>query len=187
MSEDLEIMKAVETLLFVAKNQLQVSDLATILGYTPEQIETAIKQLQENYQSHAMQIIEVAHGYQMTTRKEYAPLVEKFLNSPTEVSLTPAALEALAIIAYRQPVSKVDIEAIRGVNSDAVIKSLLDKGLIEDLGKGSGVGRPNLYGTTDEFLKHFGLKDLEHLLPVPGIDPKEPIPQLKIEQEGEVA
>jgi segregation and condensation protein B len=183
--EQAEVVKAVETLLFVAKNPLQVSDLVSTLEQPHDQVLAAVKTLQENYQHHAIQIIEVAHGFQMATRKEHAHLVEKFLNSPTEVSLTPAALEALAIIAYRQPVSKGDIEAIRGVNSDAVIKSLLDKGLIEDLGKSNNLGRPTVYGTTDEFLKHFGLKDLQNLLPVPGLDQQVAIPPIKTLQESE--
>lgn len=182
-----EVAKAVETMLFVAKNPLQLADFVSILEFSQEQIEQAIKTLQEHYQHHAIQIIEVANGYQMTTRKDYAHLVEKFLNSPTEVSLTPAALEALAIIAYRQPVSKGDIEAIRGVNSDAVIKSLLDKGLVEDLGKSNSLGRPTVYGTTDEFLKHFGLKDLQNLLPVPGLDQRTAIPPIRTLQESEPA
>lgn len=167
----------VETILFIAKSPIKIGDLQKFLDASAKEIKDVIDQLKSIYQDRAVQILEIAGGYQMGTRPQFAEVVEKFVHSPTEVSLTPAALEALAIIAYRQPVSKVDIEAIRGVNSDAVVKSLLDKGLIEELGKSETVGRPMMYGTTDEFLKHFGLNQLKDLLPLEAIDPQAPIPR----------
>lgn len=167
-----KIEKEIETLLFMAKNPLQIADIQEVLGCDQAQILEAIKNLEHHYNDHGIQLIEVAHGLQLVTRKEYAPIVDRLVHSPVEVSLTPASMESLAIIAYKQPCSKSEIESIRGVNSDAVIKSLLDKGLIEELGKSDALGKPTVYGTTLEFLKHFGLKDLSGLLPLQEVQSK---------------
>ncbi|HEX7556530.1 MAG TPA: SMC-Scp complex subunit ScpB, partial [Leptolinea sp.] len=109
---------------------------------------------------------------QLTTAPELAPLAEKFLGLDVTARLSRAALEALSIIAYRQPVTRPEIDSVRGVNSDGVLKSLLNKGLLQEVGRAEAPGRPILYGTTTEFLQHFGLESLQKL---PLLDLAEPV------------
>jgi len=108
-------------------------------------------------------IVEIANGYQMVTNPRYAPWIKKFMGAQPSNKLSMPALETLAIIAYRQPIIKAEIEQIRGVNSDGVIKTLLERRLIRIMGRKEAPGRPLLYGTTREFLQYFGLKDLTEL------------------------
>ena len=106
----------------------------------------------------------------MVTKPENVDFVDKLIHSPIETTLSNAALETLSIIAYKQPITRLTIENIRGVNSDGVVETLLDKRLIQEMGRGEGLGRPILYGTTVTFLRHFGLKDLNDLSPLPADD-----------------
>jgi segregation and condensation protein B len=128
-------------------------------------VHQAIELLNETYISHdrAFHIIEIAGGYQFATRSEYSEYVARLFKERSRRRLSGAALETLAIIAYKQPVSKLDVENIRGVNCDEVLKSLLEKNLITITGRAEAVGRPLLYGTTIDFLRHFGLPDLRDL------------------------
>jgi segregation and condensation protein B len=174
------IQKEIETVLFLAKHPMTLADIQKVVAYEPDQILNSIKELKEIYKDRGIQLSEIANGYQLTTRKEYAAVVERFVHSPMEVRLSPAALETLAIIAYRQPVSRAEIESIRGVNSDAVLKSLLDKELVEDLGKSDQLGKPMVYGTTPKFLEHFGLRSIEALTPLPGLEFKLPEPKAEL-------
>jgi segregation and condensation protein B len=117
-------------------------------------------------QEREVQIFKVAGGYLMGTNPENAEYVKKITNPREETRLSPQALETLAIIAYKQPVTRVEIERLRGVDSGWVIETLLAKKLIREVGRSETVGRPYLYATTEEFLKHFGLKDLKDLPPL---------------------
>lgn len=159
------IRQRLEVLLFMTREPLSKEDLLKFLKCEREILERELFSLQTTYDSpeHGIQIIQIADKYQFATKAEYTKTVEDYINTPTEVSLSAAALETLAIIAYRQPITRTEVEAIRGVNSDGIVKSLLDKEFIEECGKAETVGRPTLYGTTDLFLKHFGLKDLQDL------------------------
>lgn len=154
---------SIETLFFVAKEPLTIKELAKLTNTEPKEINIALNELKEDYKNRALQILEIAHGYQIATRQEYSEIIDRLVNSPIEITLSPASMETLAIIAYRQPISRIEVENIRGVNSDYVIKTLQERGLIEEKGRGEGLGRPILYGTSDDFLKHFGLKDITEL------------------------
>jgi segregation and condensation protein B len=162
-----EIASKIEALLFIAKKPLALKEISKFVGSTDAEVREALQQLADKYSNGGLQVLEVAGGFQLATHPDCSGVIEKFLHSPLSVTLSPAALETLAIIAYRQPVSRTDIENIRGVNSDSVVENLIEKGMIKETGRSQGVGRPIIYGTTDEFLIHFGLKSLEELPPHP--------------------
>ena len=161
------IKSILESLLFIAKKPLTAEELAGVLEVEPSIIEKCLQELSFEYENKGLQIINVAHGWEIATRDENADFVKKLLESPIETTLSPQALETLAIIAYKQPTTRAEIENIRGVVSDSVIKTLLEKRLIAEVGRSEGVGRPILYGTTTAFLRHFGLKDIADLPPLP--------------------
>jgi segregation and condensation protein B len=125
-------------------------------------VDEAIRALRERYAASGLQIVEIANGYQMATRAEFAPAVGRLL-APHANRLSRPALETVTIIAYRQPCTQADIEAVRGVASDGVLKTLTDRGLIAEAGRKPTPGRPILYATTDDFLHYFGLSDLSAL------------------------
>jgi len=156
----------VESLLFVADEPVSVQRLAEALETTPGQVERALRALEEDLQGRGLRLQRMGSRVQMVTAPEAAPVVERFLGLRSRRRLSPAALETLAIIAYRQPISRPEIESIRGVNCDSVLRTLLSAGLIEEVGRASTVGRPILYGTTFAFLQHFGLSRLEDLPPL---------------------
>jgi segregation and condensation protein B len=156
-----------ESLLFVSNKPLTHEELAPIIGVEAELISRALDELMVEYENKGLQIAKVAGGWQMSTRVENAEFVDKLLSSPIVTTLSPAAMETLAIIAYKQPVTRLEVEGIRGVASDGVVKTLLDKRMIKEVGRSDAVGRPFLYGTTIEFLRHFGLKDLGDLPVLP--------------------
>jgi len=156
-----------ESLLFISKKPLTPEELVPLIGVPETMILSALDELQVEYENKGIQIAKIAGGWHMVTRSENAEYVNKLLNSPIVTTLSPAALETLAVIAYKQPVTRLEIENIRGVASDGVVKTLLDKRIIKEVGRGDQVGRPILYGTTTEFLRHFGLKDLGDLPALP--------------------
>ena len=156
----------VEALLFVSPTAVSSSQIAAALEVTPREVEKAIETLQEQYLVRGIRIQTHRGKIQLTTAPEAAPLVERFLSLESITSLTQASLETLAIIAFQQPVTRPQIDSIRGVNSDSVIRNLLSKGLIEEGGRSEGPGRPILYTTTPEFLGHFGLSSLKELPPL---------------------
>lgn len=156
-----------ESLLFVSKKPLTPEEISKITEVAPELITGALDGLTVEYENKGIQLAKVAGGWQMSTRVDNAEYVEKLLNSPIITTLSPQALETLAVIAYKQPATKLDIDNIRGVDSDGVIKTLLEKRMIREIGRSDAVGRPILYGTTNEFLRHFGLKDLIDLPALP--------------------
>ncbi|MGQ9598462.1 MAG: SMC-Scp complex subunit ScpB [Anaerolineae bacterium] len=156
----------IEGLLFVASEPVHVEHLATILQLESQQVETALRELDKDYQERGFRLQRHGQRVQMVTAPEAAPYVRKFLGLEITSKLSPPALETLAIIAYRQPVTRAQIEAIRGVNSDSVLRTLLNHGLIEEQGRLEQAGRPILYGTTFEFLQQFGLSSTDQLPPL---------------------
>lgn len=162
----LPLSALLESLLFVADGPVPIAQFATALEATPRTIEAALEELDALYQHRGLRIQRDKAGIQLTTAPQTAEAVEKFLGLESLQRLSKPAVETLAIIAYQQPITRPRIEAIRGVNSDGVIKSLLTKGLIEEVGRTEGPGRPVLYGTTPAFLQHFGLSSLTDLPPL---------------------
>jgi segregation and condensation protein B len=162
----LSLEALVESLLFVADGAVTVARLAEALEVTPRAVENALTALTESYAGRGLSLQRHRDKVQLTTHPAAAARVERFLGLAATTALSKAALETLAIIAYQQPVTRPQIEAVRGVNSDSVIKNLLSKGLIEEVGRTEGPGRPTLYATTPEFLQHFGLTALGDLPPL---------------------
>jgi segregation and condensation protein B len=165
------IKPLVEALLFVAEEPLTLERLAEITEFPVQDVRLALRELQQEYAAddRGLQVMEIAKGYQLATKPDLAPVVEKMFKGENRYTLSQAALETLAIISYRQPVTRVDIENIRGVKVDGVLETLLKRRFIRTAGRKDAPGRPILYGTTREFLKYFGLKDLSEL-PRPGQD-----------------
>lgn len=156
----------VEATLFASQTPLTPAELARAdEGLSEAVVEEAIQVLRERYESDeaAFQIYQLGDGYQILTRPEFAPYLERFDSVPRPPHLSAAALESLAIIAYRQPIGRIQIEDVRGVSASSVLRTLLDWELVTVVGRGDGLGRPLLYGTTDRFLEHFGLKGLSDL------------------------
>ncbi len=165
----------IEALLFISGTPLSVKDIQKITGFSTGDIVTSIAELEAEYRQRGsgIQIVEVAEGYQMVTNPEFAEWIRKLKGSTSQTRLSQAALETLAIVAYRQPITKAEIEQLRGVNSEGVIRSLLERRLIRVVGKKDVPGRPLLYGTTREFLLYFGLKDLSELPTIRELNPDE--------------
>ncbi len=160
----LEATRRIEALLFAAPGLTGVDELAQATGLKKKEVDAALSELREHYsECHGIRLQEVKGQYQLVTAPEYALDIEAFLGLEVTSRLTQAALEALAIVAYKQPTTRPEIDSIRGVNSDGVLKSLLSKGLIEELGRSEAPGRPILYGVTPDFLQHFGLEGLNQL------------------------
>ena len=163
-----KIKAIIEAILFSAGRIVTIEELVIALEIDQNQIEEIIKKMQEEYEkTRGIEIIKIEKGYQMCTKKEYYEYIYPILDKRTKPSLSTAALETLAIIAYNQRATKAEIEAIRGVNSDGTIYKLLDYGLIEDAGKADLPGRPITYKTTPEFLKMFGYETLANLPELP--------------------
>jgi segregation and condensation protein B len=154
----------VEALLFSSSKPLKVSEIKSVLGSDVD-VEKIVDELEEEYRStgRAVTIRRIARGYQMFTRPELAPYIEMLTRQKRRTSLTRAGIETLAIIAYKQPVTKAEVEWIRGVDSSGVIKGLFERGLITVVGRSKTVGKPLLYGTTDKFLELFGFTDISDL------------------------
>jgi len=153
-----------EALLFSSSRPLKVDELKVILGSDVD-VEKLIDELEEEYRNtgRAVTIRRIARGYQMFTRSELAPYIEMLMRQKKRTSLSRAGLETLAIIAYKQPVAKSEIEWIRGVDSSGVIKGLFERGLITVVGRSKTVGKPLLYGTSEKFLELFGFADISDL------------------------
>jgi len=159
-----EIAQILEAVLFAAEKPVPVNRLRQLVPEAKNgDIQEALNLLDGHYRDHAFTLIRVAGGYQLVTRSEYHDYVRRLFAARSRPRLSHAALETLAVIAYKQPVSRIEIEAIRGVNSDGVLGTLLERNLIAIKGRAETVGRPLLYGTTEEFLRYFGLNDLSEL------------------------
>ena len=166
----MRVEQIVEATLFASQTPLTVDEIARAdESLAAEGVVEAIQALRDAYEEseRAFQIYQLGDGYQILTRPEYAPYLERFDSVPRAPHLSPAALETLAIIAYRNPIGRIEIEDVRGVSASSVLRTLLDWDLVEVVGRGEGLGRPLLYGITQNFLEHFGLKDLSDL---PGPD-----------------
>jgi segregation and condensation protein B len=157
----------VESLLFVAEEPLEVALLAAILEAEPSEVSEAIDALVADCRERGVRVQQVGHLVQMVTAPQAASYIERFLGMDHHQRLSTAALETLAIIAYRQPITRAAIEAIRGVDSDRVVATLMTRGLVEEIGRAETVGRPALLGTTVRFLEHFGLESPDQLPPLP--------------------
>lgn len=160
-----ELVAVVEAIIFVSDEPPTVKLLAEVLGEDKQTIEAAVEQLKSEYDARegGLQLREVAGGWQISTRTEYHEEIRKYLKTRPSAKLSLAALETLAVIAYKQPVTVPEILEIRGVQSASAIKTLLDKRLIIAKGRKETVGRPMLYGTSKDFLMQFGLRDLSEL------------------------
>jgi segregation and condensation protein B len=177
-----ELKQIIEALLFSAERPLAPKDIRAIFAEATDeenspvvtepfrnvreaQIVAVLDELKAEceLQRHSYQLVEIAGGWRLVTRPEYAPWVKKLLDEARPHRLSPPSLETLAIIALRQPISRADIAAIRGVEVDGVIKTLLERDMITIVGKSDAPGRPMLYGTTQKFLEHFGLRDIDDM------------------------
>ena len=176
LDKPLSELALLESLLFVADGPVPASRLAEALAVTPEATLSLLHELDGSYNGRGL-CLQWSGGdtVQLTTSPAATVVLERFLGLESTTRLSAAALEALAIIAYRQPVTRPQIDSIRGVNSDGVIRTLVSKGLLEEMGRADSPGRPILYGTTPEFLQHFGLASLKEL------------PEIEIESRDDTA
>jgi segregation and condensation protein B len=163
---ELPLSVQLEAMLFVAGEPVTPSQLAAALDVAVSVVERGLHELDASLAGRGIRLQRHAGRVQLTTAPELAELVERFLGLEATSHLSRAALETLAIIAYQQPVTRPQIDAIRGVNSDSMMKSLLNKGLILESGRADGPGRPILYSTTPEFLQHFGLSSILEMPPL---------------------
>ncbi|MEW6162086.1 MAG: SMC-Scp complex subunit ScpB [Nitrospirota bacterium] len=163
--EDREKISVFEALLFLSGEPITPSTIKDVIELPESEIKRLMEELMAQYKERnaGLLIVEIANGYQMVTNPEYSEWVKKFKSAHLSSRLSMPALETLAIIAYRQPIIRAEIEQLRGVNSDSAIRTLLDRRLIRVIGRKEAPGRPFLYGTTKEFLQCFGLKDLTEL------------------------
>ena len=157
---DLPLFVKLEAMLFVAPEPVTTAQLATALDVAPSVVERGLNELEASLATRGLRLQRHAGRFQLTTAPQLTELIERFLGLEATTHLSRAALETLAIIAYQQPVTRPQIDSIRGVNSDSMMKSLLTKGLILESGRADGPGRPILYSTTPEFLQHFGLNSI---------------------------
>ena len=163
---ELPLSVQLEALLFVAAEPVTTAQLAAALDVSVSVVERALNELDAALSSRGLRLQRHAGRVQLTTAPQLAELIERFLGLEATTHLSRAALETLAIVAYQQPVTRPQIDAIRGVNSDSMMKSLLSKGLILESGRTDGPGRPILYSTTPEFLQHFGLNSILEMPPL---------------------
>ena len=163
--EDRDKKYLLEAILFLSGEPVMLSSLKDVTEMQEAELKKFMDELMTDYKERdgGILITEIANGYQMITNTAYAPFLKKFRAKSASAKLSASALETLAIIAYRQPIIKAEIEQLRSVNSDGVVKTLLDRKLVKILGRKEAPGRPLLYGTTKEFLQYFGLKDLTGL------------------------
>lgn len=160
-----EQILVLEALLFASPEPLNQRKVNTVFEDDPPKLTSLIKKLKSKYEreKHAVEIRRVAGGFQLTTKSAYSPWVRRLIQNPGKFSLSLAALETMAVIAYKQPVTRFEVESIRGVDCSGVLKTILTKNLIRIGGRAEGPGRPLLYRTTDKFLEHFGLDRLSDL------------------------
>ncbi|MDQ2800124.1 MAG: SMC-Scp complex subunit ScpB [Armatimonadota bacterium] len=170
---EVDLPPLLEAYLFVATEPVQPAEIARILQIEAAAVEEALEDMVNAYArriNSGLNIVRIANGYQMATRPHLAADIGRLLAAPGQKSrLSKPALETLAIIAYQQPVTQAEIEAVRGVNADGVLKTLTERRLIEETGRKEVPGRPFLYGTTSDFLHYFGLNTLEDLPPLEDI------------------
>jgi segregation and condensation protein B len=177
-----QLIAQIEALLFVAPAPVTIGQLASVLDVAPRLVEKGLEGLRARFLQdpglNGLRLQEHQGRYQLTTAPEYSGMIERFLGLDATSHLSRAALETLAIIAYQQPVTRPEIDNIRGVNSDGVLKSLLSKGLVQEVGRAERPGRPILYSTTSDFLQHFGLNSLQELPPLSLDGAQSPNPEI---------
>lgn len=164
------LLSKIEALLFVAGDDgLSGSQLAFLTEAETEEVQAAVAELAERYSNgpSGIMVKELAGVYQLVTKQEVAETIQKLVENPTVQALSQASLEVLAIVAYKQPITRVEIEDLRGVKSEKALHTLTGKGLIQEVGRAERTGRAILYGTTNEFLNYFGLKNLDDLPALP--------------------
>ncbi len=173
----------IESILFVYGEAIAIETLADALGHAPKAVQDALEDLEQSLQvaQRGLSIKRFANMVQLVSKADYATYVERVLQPVQRQSLSQSALETLVIVAYRQPVTRQEVEAIRGVKCDYSLQSLAQKGLIADVGRKETLGRPILYATTDQFLSHFGIESLDDLPALPADFPGEEGVQLKME------
>jgi len=167
--EESELKGILEALLFVSQDPLSLDRFTSVLGgVSKEEVKRAIRVLEKDLEQpgRPLQLVEVAGGYRLVTRAEYSPWIKRLEKAKPAQKLSRSALEALAIIAYKQPIVRGEIEGIRGVETSGVLRTLLERKLIRMVGRKEVPGRPIMYGTTKFFLEHFGLRDLSGLPPL---------------------
>lgn len=166
-----------EALLFVAGEEgLRLNDLAQLTKATTDHVKMCLEELAENYlnnETSGLKLIETAETYRLVTKKQYSGVIEQYARSPLSKKLSKASVETLAVIAYKQPITRMEIEDIRGVQLSSSLQKLKLRNLIQEIGRIEAPGRPVLYGTTEYFLDYFGLNDLTEL------------PELEVEEEIE--
>ncbi|WP_339198429.1 SMC-Scp complex subunit ScpB [Solibacillus sp. FSL R5-0449] len=165
------LLSRIEALLFVAGDEgMTVKQLAQYIEVEPMDIEAGLSELLSHYNEEEMRGItlkQIAGTYQLTTKPEVTDTLKKLIENPTNQVLTAASLEVLAIIAYKQPITRAEVEDLRGVKSERPIATLVSRALVQEVGRAEGTGRAILYGTTKEFLNYFGLKNIKELPPLP--------------------
>ena len=164
--QDLGLTALVEAILFVSPEPISANQIGNLMDISPREIKKAFNELDQLYAGRGIRLQYHKNKVQITSAPEAASVLENMLHLETTSTLSQAALETLSIVAYQQPITRPQIDSIRGVNSDGVLKTLLNKGLIDDVGRTEGPGRPILYSTTTEFLKYFGLSSYEELPPL---------------------
>ncbi|MEO0275561.1 MAG: SMC-Scp complex subunit ScpB [candidate division WOR-3 bacterium] len=158
----MEVKRIIEAILFISSKPVSIKKLEEVTGQKKEVIRKAIEELKEDYKEHSFQIIEVGGGFSLYTKPEYSVYIKEF-SKDKKIKLSKPAMETLAIIAYKQPISKAEISRIKKCSPEWTIKILLEKGLIKPVGRLPIPGRPILYGTTQKFLEVFGLSSLDEL------------------------
>jgi len=168
------LQSRIEALLFVVGDDgLTIKQLSQLLGEQEEFILQTMNTLREAYEedlARGITVKEIAGVYQLITKSEFADTIQRLVENPTAQSLSQASLEVLAIVAYKQPITRVAIEDLRGVKCERPIQTLVSRGLIKEVGRSEGTGRAILYGTTKEFLHYFGLNNIEEMPPLPDED-----------------
>ncbi len=177
------IKAAIEAILFAVGDSVEISKLASVLEIETKQVRAALEELKEDYnkEDRGIDLIELEGAVQLCTKNELYDYLIKIAKAPKKLSLTESVLETLSIIAYKQPVTRAEVENIRGVNSDYPVNRLLEYGLIKELGRKDAPGKPLLFGTTEQFLRSFGVKSLQDL---PEINPLQ-VEEFKMEAEEE--
>ncbi|WP_458412626.1 SMC-Scp complex subunit ScpB [Schinkia sp. CFF1] len=179
-----QLKSVVEGLLFIVGDEgIDIKQIADVLQISEVIAVELIEELKKDYahESRGIDLVEVAGVYQLTTKREHAEYFKRLVDSPTSSTLSQAALETLAIIAYKQPITRAEIEEIRGVKTERPLATLMSKSLIKEVGRAEGTGRAFLYGTTKDFLEYFGLKTINELPPLP-----EKIDEDEIQEEADL-
>lgn len=179
-----ELQASIEAILFTMGEAVELERIAAAVGHDEDTVRRVVRDMMDKYddESSGIKIIELNNSFQMCTKAEHYETLVKLTHVPRKHVLTEVLLESLSIIAYKQPITKLEIESIRGVKSDHAVNKLIEYNLIQEVGRKDAPGRPILFGTTEDFLRHFGIKSLEDL---PVIN-QEKVEDFKIEAEEEM-